>query len=70
MHFRISERRGWELMWLATGCFMPSTNLQKELYSFLRSKNKNQIAQDCVHRVQKTLRWVFKLTESNIKVWC
>ena len=43
-------------MWLATGCFMPSTNLQKELYSFLRSKNKNQIAQDCVHRVQKTLR--------------
>jgi hypothetical protein len=56
-------------MWLATGCFMPSTNLQKELYSFLRSKNKNQIAQDCVHRVQKTLRWVFKLTKSDIKVW-
>ncbi|XP_071164800.1 myosin-VIIa-like isoform X4 [Mytilus edulis] len=52
----ISDRRGWELMWLATGCFVPSTNLVKELYSFLRSKSKNQIAQDCVHRVQKTLR--------------
>ncbi|KAJ8310298.1 hypothetical protein KUTeg_012163, partial [Tegillarca granosa] len=51
----ISERRGWELMWLATGCFTPSTNLLKEVMLFLRSR-RNQIATDCVNRLQKTLR--------------
>ncbi|XP_060079316.1 myosin-VIIa-like [Ylistrum balloti] len=50
-----SDRRGWELMWLATGCFVPSTNLLKEVMQFLRS-SRSHIATDCISRVQKTLR--------------
>ncbi|CAH1781656.1 unnamed protein product [Owenia fusiformis] len=52
---RVSEERGWELMWLVTGCFAPSTNLLKEVTLFLRSKI-NQFAPDCLNRLQKTLR--------------
>ncbi len=52
---RLSEERGWELMWLATGCFAPSTNLLKEVTLFLRSK-QNQVSADCLNRLQKTLR--------------
>ncbi|XP_064639535.1 myosin-VIIa-like isoform X2 [Lineus longissimus] len=52
---RISEERGWDLMWLATGCFTPSTNLLKEVTLFLRTK-KNPVSQDCLQRLQKTLR--------------
>lgn len=48
-----SARRGWELMWLATGCFTPSTNLTREVLQFLRSR-RNQISTDCVNRMQKT----------------
>ena len=53
---RMSEERGWELMWLATGIFAPSTNLLKEVMAFLRSRSLNQVAGDCLHRLQKTLR--------------
>ena len=53
---RVSEEHGWELMWLATGCFAPSTNLHKEVMLFLRSK-PGQVAADCLNRLQKTLRW-------------
>ena len=52
---RTSEERGWELMWLSSGCFAPSTNLLKEVTLFLRSK-RNQVAADCLSRLQKTLR--------------
>ncbi|XP_041355506.1 myosin-VIIa-like isoform X2 [Gigantopelta aegis] len=53
---KISEDRGWELMWLATGCFAPSTNLLKELTQFLRTR-RNIIVSDCINRLQKTLRY-------------
>ncbi|RXG69786.1 Myosin-VIIa [Armadillidium vulgare] len=52
---RLSEERGWELMWLATGLFACSQNLQKELMSFLRTR-RHPIAQDSLHRFQKTLK--------------
>ena len=47
-------------MWLATGCFAPSTNLLKEVTLFLRSKQRNPVAVDCLNRLQKTLRLLYK----------
>lgn len=52
---RMSEERGWELMWLATGLFACSQNLLKELFLFLRSR-RHPISQDSLHRLQKTIR--------------
>jgi myosin-7 len=52
-------------MWLATGCFTPSTNLLKEVMQFLRSK-RNQISTDCVNRLQKTLRFVTENTTHHV----
>ncbi len=51
---RIGEERGWELMWLVTGLFAPSENLFKETIQFLRSRQRHQIAMDCINRMQKT----------------
>ncbi len=52
---RISEERGWELMWLATGLFACSQGLLKELMLFLRTR-RHPISQDSLHRLQKTIR--------------
>ncbi|KAL8618880.1 hypothetical protein ACOMHN_000887 [Nucella lapillus] len=51
----VSRERGWELIWLATGCFSPSTTLLTELKKFLRT-HAHPLAPDCMDRLQKTLR--------------
>lgn len=55
---RSSVTCGWQLMWLATGCFAPSTNLLKEVTLFLRTQSQD-IAEDCLNRLQKILKLVF-----------
>ncbi|XP_040163655.1 myosin-VIIa-like isoform X1 [Anopheles arabiensis] len=52
---QISEERGWDLLWLATGVMLPSQPLQKELFLFLRTR-KHPIAIDCLQRLQKTIK--------------
>ncbi|KAJ4431375.1 hypothetical protein ANN_19972 [Periplaneta americana] len=52
---RLSEERGWELMWLATGLFTCSQNLMKELTLFLRSR-QHPVSQDSLHRIQRIIR--------------
>ncbi len=52
---QISEERGWELMWLATGVMLPTPALLKELLEFLKTRN-NDLAVESLNRLQKTMR--------------
>lgn len=51
----ISEERGWELLWLATGVLIPSPVLLKELNEFLKTRT-NPLASECLQRIRKTVR--------------
>ncbi len=54
---RISEERGWELMWLMTGSFACSASLVKEVNTFFRVKTARQpLATECQNRLAKTIR--------------
>ncbi|XP_011308112.1 myosin-VIIa [Fopius arisanus] len=53
---RLSEERGWELMWLATGVMSCSTNVQKEVVMFLGSSG-TPIAVDCLNRLNRTSKY-------------
>ncbi|XP_043287934.1 myosin-VIIa-like isoform X2 [Venturia canescens] len=53
---RLSEERGWELMWLATGIMSCGKSVQKEVVKFLESA-KSPIANDCLVRLGKTTKW-------------
>lgn len=47
---QLSEERGWELLWLATGVFPCGQLLMKELVEFLKTR-PHPIAKDCLKRV-------------------
>nr|CAH8840255.1 unnamed protein product [Trichobilharzia regenti] len=50
----MSVRRGWQLLWLATGLATPSSELMKELEAFLRS-SRNKFGKRCLQRLKRTL---------------
>lgn len=50
-----SEERGWDLLWLATGLFVPSQLLLKELQEFLKTR-PHPVAKESLQRLQKTLK--------------
>lgn len=52
---QVSEERGWELMWLATGVMLPSSQLLKELNEFLKTRT-HPFAKESLQRIQKTLK--------------
>jgi len=54
-HTRISEERGWELLWLCVGLFAPSPSLLKEVTALLKT-HSYPIASDGLSRLQKTRR--------------
>ncbi|XP_060803204.1 myosin-VIIa [Amyelois transitella] len=47
---QLSEERGWEIMWLATGIFACGPVLLKELVEFLKTR-PHPIAKECLKRV-------------------
>ncbi|KAK2895631.1 hypothetical protein Q8A73_015119 [Channa argus] len=50
---RLSMERGWQLMWLCTGLFMPSQSLLKYTQRFLESRPRDPLAGECLHRLQR-----------------
>ncbi|KAJ8347801.1 hypothetical protein SKAU_G00263900 [Synaphobranchus kaupii] len=55
-HIKYSEEKGWELLWLCTGLFPPSTVLLPHVQRFLQSKKHHPLAPDCMQRLHKALR--------------
>ncbi|XP_029197955.2 unconventional myosin-VIIa-like [Acropora muricata] len=52
-----SEEKGWELLWLCTGCFACSSLLMRDVNQIFRScSSKQLLAPDCLSRLQKTIR--------------
>ncbi|XP_060517528.1 myosin-VIIa-like isoform X2 [Cylas formicarius] len=49
----ISEERGWELLYLITGLFIPSANLLEETKKFLKSR-VHPFVEPCLQRLQRT----------------
>lgn len=54
----LSEDRGWELMYLITGLYLPSARLLEELQKFLKSRT-HPFVEYCLQRLQKTQKVSF-----------
>lgn len=52
---RLSEERGWELMWMATGIVPCSLVVRKELEQFLNSRD-TPLATECLNRLNRIVK--------------
>ncbi|KAJ8418640.1 hypothetical protein AAFF_G00001390 [Aldrovandia affinis] len=53
---RFSIEQGWQLLWLCCGLFPPSQVLLKHTKRFLETRRREDLASDCLQRLQATLR--------------
>ncbi|XP_059806638.1 unconventional myosin-VIIa-like isoform X1 [Hypanus sabinus] len=53
---RYSMDSGWQLLWLCTGLFPPSSMLFPHVKMFLESRPKEQLSAECIQRLTKTKR--------------
>jgi hypothetical protein len=53
--YRLSEERGWQLMWLLLTCTYPHNDLFDELELFLKT-NQNVFAKRCLAKLHATKR--------------
>uniref|UniRef100_UPI00398F769D unconventional myosin-VIIa-like n=1 Tax=Pristiophorus japonicus TaxID=55135 RepID=UPI00398F769D len=53
---RYSVDNGWQLLWLCTGLFPPSTMLLPHVKRFLETQSKERLAVDCIQRLNKLKR--------------
>ncbi|XP_053315052.1 unconventional myosin-VIIb [Spea bombifrons] len=51
-----SLKNGWQLLWLCTGLFPPSKLLLVHMQKFLENRRKEQLAKECLRRIQKVLQ--------------
>uniref|UniRef100_A0A3Q3IR37 Myosin VIIBb n=1 Tax=Monopterus albus TaxID=43700 RepID=A0A3Q3IR37_MONAL len=50
---RLSMERGWQLMWLCSGLFPPSSNLMRHTRHFLESRPRDPLAAVCLQKLQE-----------------
>lgn len=55
--FRHSMDQGWQLLWLCCGLFPPSNSLLKHAQRFLDTRRREQLASECLRRLQVALRY-------------
>lgn len=48
----LSENKGWQLLWLLTGCVAPGTEVYREVVSFLRG-SRHHLAHSCLKKIRK-----------------
>ncbi|XP_032429118.1 unconventional myosin-VIIb [Xiphophorus hellerii] len=53
---RFSIEQGWQLLWLCCGLFPPSQALLRHAQKFVESRRREQLASDCLQRLQSSLR--------------
>ncbi|XP_072113084.1 unconventional myosin-VIIa-like [Mobula birostris] len=53
---RYSMDSGWQLLWLCTGLFPPSSTLFPHVREFLESRPKERLSAECIQRLTKTKR--------------
>ncbi|XP_032888155.1 unconventional myosin-VIIb [Amblyraja radiata] len=53
---RYSMEGGWQLLWLCTGLFPPSSLLFPHVEKFLKSHSKEKLSTECVQRLAKAKR--------------